>query len=507
MIDYKELAQIIYDKGYSMAFGITGSGPSYQLIKAIGDLGISYITVSNESAAAVAAGTYAYRFNKKALAISIKGPGFVNLLSGVAACFLEGFNVLVISEEYGEASNIKARHKRLDQQIMLSEVAIKKSSLVSKNLNRFMEDCPYRYGPKYFSLSDKIFPECHDFPLPNEMNHSHFFELIERIRIAEKPLLILGSLCYRMEWLSHLEDIKVPILTTVQAKGAIDERSSNAFGVYTGVGMSQVPENELIHSSDLVVTLGLRNDEILGIQDKHAFLNLDLFVPPYDEETQVCSIEQLLSVVEELKLKLNWAQGLKDKYELKLREIVESPTWLPAKIFSEINNVEIPSTIVLDTGFFCTIGEHIFLAGPKKRFIGSSNGRNMGLSVPMALGIAISHEPTFCCFGDGGIRYHLGDVRTIAEKKLPVFFILFSDGQYGSVSAYIGTAVWEPHLTKPEGTSWSKIFEAMGIQCKVAKSMDELGSVILDWDGKTPYFLEAVFNKDQYSTMTTNIRK
>jgi thiamine pyrophosphate-dependent acetolactate synthase large subunit-like protein len=60
--------------------------------------------------------------------------------------------------------------------------------------------------------------------------------------------------------------------------------------------------------------------------------------------------------------------------------------------------------------------------------MGSSNGRNMGLSVPMALGIAIKNEPVVCCFGDGGIRYHIGDIRTIIELNLPVCFVLFSDG-------------------------------------------------------------------------------
>ena len=98
-MNIEQLAEKIRFAGYEVIFGIVGSGPSYKLIKALVDQGLTYFPVSSESAAAIAAGSFSFYNRGKAIAISIKGPGFINLLSGVAACFLENFDMLAISEE------------------------------------------------------------------------------------------------------------------------------------------------------------------------------------------------------------------------------------------------------------------------------------------------------------------------------------------------------------------------------------------------------------------------
>ena len=505
-MNIENLSQSIVDSGYEVAFGITGSGMSFKLINDLVSKGVSYFTVSNESAAAIAAGAYSYHFRSKALAISIKGPGFANLLAGITACHLENFDFLAISEEYDDSVSTQVKHKRINQQTMIEEVTRKRASLCTESLFEFLND-QNSFAPRYFSLSNKKI-DCKEVNQElREMSNEVFDDILSRLNACKKPLLVIGSELYRLKLENLLDIIQIPVMTTVQAKGSFDEFKTNSFGVYTGVGKNAVPENELIAAADLVLSIGLKNEEILDIKAKSSFINVDLTPSESDSFTHKCSISNLNQFLDVLKNKQSWGAELKDKYNRIQETIFENNDWLPFQVFKQLDLYNAKSTMVLDTGFFCTVGEHYYRANSKKRFLGSSNGRNMGLSVPMCLGIALKGEPVFCCFGDGGVRYHLGEVRTIAELNLPVCFILFTDGRYGSVVSYLGIKDSNPKLTQPFGTSWGKTFTSFGVKSFVAKNAFDFKKILDDWDSINPIYIEAPFDPELYSKMTLEIRE
>ena len=155
MSELEILAKKIKEQDYEIAFGITGSGLSYSLIKHLTDLGLKYVTVSNEAVAAIAAGTYNYYNKKKALSITIKGPGFANVLAGITACYFERFEMLNISEAYASNSSLEAMHKRLNQLEMIKPVIKNISSLSYINeLESFLEDDYLNSFPKHFELAN-----------------------------------------------------------------------------------------------------------------------------------------------------------------------------------------------------------------------------------------------------------------------------------------------------------------------------------------------------------------
>jgi acetolactate synthase-1/2/3 large subunit len=502
----ENLSKSIVDSGYEVAFGISGSGVSFKLINDLVSKGVKYFTVSNESVAAIAAGAYSYHFRSKAIAISIKGPGFANLLAGITACHLENFDLLAISEEYDDSVSTQVKHKRINQHMMLEEVTRERASLLTADLSGFLND--YKaYGPKYFSLSNKEIDPIEVYQKDREMSNDVFDDILSQLNTSLRPLIIIGSELYRLKLEDLLYKISIPVMTTVQAKGSFDEFKPNSFGVYTGVGKNGVPENELIALADLVFSIGLKNEEILGIEAKSSFINVDLNPSESDSFTHTCSISKLKEILEVLRKKQGWGAELKNKYNRIQESIFENNDWLPFQVFRQLDLYTRKCTVFLDTGFFCTVGEHYYRANSKKRFLGSSNGRNMGLSVPMCLGIALKGDPVFCCFGDGGVRYHLGEVRTIAELNLPVCFILFTDGRYGSVVSYLGIKDSDPKLTQPFGTTWSKTFESFGIKSFVAKNEFDFKKVLDDWDSVSPLYIEALFDPELYSKMTLEIRK
>ena len=86
-----QLADSLAAAGVRYAFGVSGSGPSYQLISALKLHGVRYVPVSHEAVGPVAAGAYGFLTGSPAVAVSIKGPGMANMMGGMCAAYLEGY--------------------------------------------------------------------------------------------------------------------------------------------------------------------------------------------------------------------------------------------------------------------------------------------------------------------------------------------------------------------------------------------------------------------------------
>jgi thiamine pyrophosphate-dependent acetolactate synthase large subunit-like protein len=508
MNDIEKLARKLVESNYKVVFGISGSGLSYQLISQLLSIGVDYFCMSSESAAAVAAGTYSFHYNEKAACISIKGPGFANLLSGIAACYFEKFNVLCISENFNANSSIESQHKRLNQFQMILPICKGVSSLSDiKNLNHFLKLDEVIDGPLYFDLANTHVSYHKANSSANLPSDNINEKIVDAIKAAKSPVLIVGSLLYRKQLCKLLEQIQVPVFTTVQAKGSLDENQPNACGVYTGVGEELSMEYSLIKESDCVLTIGLKNEEILDSASKQNFINLDVFQGDAERHVTYILQSEIGTYLALLHGKINWAERKIATKNSKLKDYFCNLGWTPASIYTVLNYSNKSFNVVLDTGFFCTVGEHILLSSNRKRFIASSNGRNMGLSVPMAFGISVKGEPVVCCFGDGGVRYHLGEIRTIASLGLPVCFILFTDGIYGSVAAYVDENSTNLKIVEPKGTSWFKVTEAMGIKSFTVKDSISFNEAFNGWDGQSPCFIEASFEQSVYASMTKKLRK
>jgi thiamine pyrophosphate-dependent acetolactate synthase large subunit-like protein len=167
------------------------------------------------------------------------------------------------------------------------------------------------------------------------------------------------------------------------------------------------------------------------------------------------------------------------------------------------------TTLVTDTGSFCTIAEHLWRAGGRRAYLGTSNGRYMGTGIPTAIGAAVAApgRPVVCLVGDGGVRMHPAEVRLAVAERLPVCFILMSDGRFGSVASAAGPAgAAVPRAVGVDGASWWRAFEAMGCDACRAESAATFEAALAAWAGDRPLFVEAAFEPAAYAAMTRELR-
>lgn len=508
----ERLAEALAQENTRFAFGITGSGPSLSLITELEQRGVRYFDVPHEAAAAIMAGTIVRRTATPAVSISIKGPGFVNMLPGVAHNYFEGNGAISIAEAYGANAPAARKHKRLDQTSVAKPI-VKAIANPSSSVDQLAEFIRFARseapGPVHIELADG-----HDaapLPVTADGESGNVQDLVQAIQRASRPAVIVGSLALRRDWRDALRDLSVPVFTTAAAKSVYDEGLPHAAGVYTGDGKQRAPERSIMPLADLVVCIGVRGAEILSPWSYETqVIGLDEIAPaegfPFSKFQCTNESAAFLEVLHELKKK-DWGADECANARRQLYEEMARGGWLPFECFRVLQTLDVEKTLVCDTGSFCTIAEHAWHASDANDYVGSSNGRFMGVSLPMAVAVALSNDarPVICAVGDGGIRAYPAVMKLAVEHRLPVCLVLMRDGRYGSIAAAARGREDADALRIAE-PSWTGAFAGMGIDTASARDVKTFEDSVSSWRRDAPLFIEAEFDADSYMRMTDAIR-
>jgi acetolactate synthase I/II/III large subunit len=516
-----QLAQALGAEGVRALFGITGSGLSLALITALEQQGVPFYATAHEASAAIMAGAFARRSGTLGCAISIKGTGFANMLGGLLVDLYEQIPVLSVAEAFGPSVPASRMHKRLDHETAGRAFTKAYATLgdpratVAALAGIARAEIP---GPVHLDLFDEAGGALHEWitPDPAADGSEHVWsELRARLARSQRPVVIAGALAARRAWGARLAGLRVPVFTTLAAKGVLDETASFAAGVFTGEGRELSPEAKILPDADLVVGLGLRNQEVLSakpfpcdlaIVDVIGGRGAGGFAP-------VCVWRAdgdgpFADVLDALGGK-DWGRERVAEATAAVRLHFAGDAWLPGVLYQHLER-ELPEIgcLVVDTGYFCTVAEHAWRARSAAAFLCSANGRSMGAALPSAIAAALADRtaPTLCLMGDGGAMY-LADLRIAVSEALPVLCLLLSDGRYGSVAdatSLVGASRRATTIARP---SWFRAVEAL--ECPAEQVKDEAAFVtaLRRWDWRRgPLFLEAPFEPERYATMIGGVR-
>ena len=514
------LAERLVEHGLAHAFGVTGSGASLRLITELEARGVRYLPTSHEAAAAIMAGAAGRASGRLSVSISIKGPGLSNMLPGIVHNYFEGNPALSLSEAYGADSPPGRMHKRLAHGPLLASVVkgFDRLGRVESRLGSFLDLARQEVpGPVHLDLcGDRGGPEPSTPRVQTApaSTPSDVMRAMDRVKRARRPLVIVGSLGLRRPWGSALSHLQVPVFTTAAAKGVVDERSPQSAGVWTGDGKRLAPESHLVSEADFVLGLGLRNTEVLSPKP---FGHPTVLVDEVGGSlTQGFGPEQVLidpsgkAASDLLSVVAGKAWGLERIAALKssLAGALVNGHWLPARSFDVLNQLSGSYAMVLDTGSFCTIGEHLWHAGPERPFVGSSNSRAMGTGIPTAIGVACARPglPVFCLVGDGGVRMYAPELRLAVEEQLPVCFILMTDGRYGSIASVPQSTPVSQRAMTVARPSWWRAVEGMDCEARAVEGMEDFARALAGWTRRGPTFVEAAFAPEPYAAMTAELR-
>ena len=513
------LARQIAARNVNHIFGIPGSGPSLFLLDALEKQAIRFHLTHFEGSAALMAGAIGKLSGRSGVAISIKGPGLTNMLPGLAACSLESFPVVSISEAYLPETPPEISHKRFDHVKLLCGIAKYQSGLSHQgpDFDHLAETAESEApGVVHLNIAATPFKNA----TPDDILKKKKKGVAQRDRAerlldpSHHPVIIAGTLATRRNWSQYFNTLSIPVFSTAAAKGVIDESLPYAAGVFTGVGGPLSPEKNILPQADFIVAIGLRHNEMLAVKP---FDCPSIGIDPLGEDFSFGfkfdtlvegAASQVETIIDALSEK-QWGLDLIEKSRQRLNEKLNASSFLPGAVYRCIAaHFKREARLVLDTGDFCTIAEHAWEVSRPDLYLATGQGRYMGVGIPLGIGAAIydPHVPTVVFTGDGGIGMFVSEIKLAVQHKLPLLLVLLTDSHLGTIRGSALQKSLTQHPTVISQPSWIKIIEGFGVATARAKNVSHIEKSLANWDQKGPLFLEIPFDADEYQHMTDGIR-
>ncbi len=514
MTDFAALAAQIAQRGTTHSFGIPGGGASLELIDALEQNGVAFHTTCFEGSAALMAGAFGRQSGRAGVAIGIKGPGLSNMVPGLAACRLESMPVVAITEAYPPGTPLGKSHKRLDHDCLVSGVAKGRRSISAQGPG-FTQLAEWAEAEQPSPVLLDIFnpPLAEDAPVPDATPAKQNSKLIDLVLRSQRPVVIAGTLAIRRGWSGSLNALAIPVFSTAAAKGVVDETLPQAAGVYTGAGLDLSPERTLFHEADLIIGLGLRSNEVLvsGALPTDA-INIDscgVAMSPgfnFAASGEAADMNDFFSAL----CGKAWGLDLVASAVAHTRQYLLGSTFLPAHMFQYLETqFNYRARLVLDTGAFCTVGEHIGRVRHPHLYLSSGQGRYMGISLPLAIGAAFQDPstPTLLAVGDGGIGMFIGEAKLAAENRLPLLIVMLSDGGFGCIRPRAETLGLSTRSLTMKSNPWRSVMDGLGFRTWSAKTESDVVACLESWDpAQGPAYLEVSFKADPYANMCLKLR-
>jgi len=285
-------------------------------------------------------------------------------------------------------------------------------------------------------------------------------EVVERLRIAERPVLLAGSgirtAGAHAAFIALADRLGIPVVTAWNAHDVLWEDHPLNAGRPSTVG--DRAGNYAVQNSDLLITIGCRlNIRQIGYEfsafAREAYkvvVDIDateLEKPTLRPDVPVHAdagafIAELVRQLAEVELPdrsawVGWCLERRRRYPVVLPEYAsdDSRGVNPYVFVDRISeHLDADDIVVTANGAACVVGFQALRIQRGMRLIGNSGTASMGYDLPAAIGACVASGHRVICFaGEGSIQMNLQELETIAFNRLPVKVFIFDNGGYLSI--------------------------------------------------------------------------
>ncbi len=462
--------------GVEEVFGMPGGAilPTYDPLM---DSKIRHILIRHEQGAGHAAEGFAVSSGKVGCAIVTSGPAATNVMTALADANLDSVPIVVITGQVGSALIGTDAFQEAD--VVGASMPISKHSfLVTKP-----EDIPARIAEAFYIANtgrpgpvlvditkdaqtgelDFSWPPVMDIPgyrVPGKPSQKQIRAAAAAIAESNAPVLYVGGGIIRSgaskELMELVELTDAPVVTTLQARGAIPDSDRHCLGM---PGMhGTVAAVGALQRADLLVTLGARfDDRVTGRLDSFAprakviHVDIDAAEISKNREADIPIVGDLKAVIQGLNKVLpdalpdNYREDLSgwwryldrlvDSYPLGWTEPADG-LMAPQYVIQRLSELSGPDA------FYATgVGQHQmwaaqFLDVEKPRhFVSSAGLGTMGFGLPAGIGAQVANpdNTVWVIDGDGSLQMTLQEFATAVTNNIPVKVALINNTVLGMV--------------------------------------------------------------------------
>jgi acetolactate synthase I/II/III large subunit len=500
------IVQCLENEGVEYIFGLPGE-ENIQLLEAIRNSSIQFITTRHEQGAAFMADVYGRLTGRAGVCLSTLGPGATNLMTGVADANLDCAPLVAITGQVGTDRMYEGSHQYLDLVSMFTPVTKWSTQIVRPGNTPEIVRKAFRIaqseksGAVHIDLPENIAAmevEGKPIPLrPNSMTDpapKSIQQAAELISRAENPLILVGNGVIRAQASKALTlfatELNIPVANTFMGKGVIPYKHPLALWA---VGLQQRDYiNCGFDRADLVIAIGY---DLVEYSPKKwnpegtiPIIHIAELAAEVDS-SYIPEVEVLGDISDALKQILLYAnrKEKKDPYALELRDDIRADyeryaedqgfPIKPQKLIYDLRSVMGRKDIVIsDVGAHkMWMARHYHCDHPNTCLI--SNGfAAMGIAIPGAIAAKMVHpdRKVVAVTGDGGFMMNMQELETATRLGTAFVTLIFNDGGYGLIEWKQNIKFNQSAFVKFNNPDFVKLAESMGLIGYRISSVGEL---------------------------------
>jgi len=500
--------QCLENEGVEYIFGIPGE-ENLDLMDALLDSNIQFITTRHEQGAAFMADVYGRLTGRPGVCLATLGPGATNLVTGVADANMDNAPLVAIAGQAGTNRLHKESHQVLDLINLFSPITKFASrmptpeiipELVRKAFKLAQAEKP---GACFIEFPENIAKiELDSAPLqvgytrdpePLADRVSYAAELISA---AKDPIILAGHGVVRAGAAQQLaefaENLHVPVTNTFMAKGVIPFRHPMALGS-AGLQAHDYVNCGFDHA-DLIICIGY------DLVEYHPYLwhptrdrkiiHIDSSPAEVDE-----SYPLECCVIGDINLSL---QRIKEQATSRERHLMRP---LRDALIEEMNqharDTDVPikpqkliwelrTAMAMDDIAVCDVGAHkmwmarMFRCEQPNTCLISNGFASMGIAVPGAIAAKLSHpdRAVVAVTGDAGFMMNSQEIETAMRLNTPIVILVWNDGGYGLIKWKQENQFGRPSHVDFGNPDFVKYAESFGAKGYRVSRAEELGSIL-----------------------------
>jgi acetolactate synthase-1/2/3 large subunit len=465
-------------------------------------LGVQVVTTHGEKAAAYMADGYA-RVNNTVGVCHAQNIGAANLAAGLRDPFMAGSPVLAMTGGPDPMSSYKHQYQEIEDFPLFKSVT--KSSAQIHNARRVPDllrqafraatsgspgpvhleidgaaatsidvDIEIPDGDQYAEMQFAQAPALRSTPPDEQIRRA-----LDRIAAAARPVIVAGGGVYRSgaqaELVALARALQVPVATSMNAKGSIDERDDLAVGVVGGY--SRRSANQTVMEADLVFFVGSHTGsqvtdgwrlpaagteviqlDIDGVELGRSYPNSVSLLG--DAKTTLARMTELAGAASASTARSDWLNKVKGfvstwRSDVSAQLASNDSPMRPERICAEINAVLSDDAIVLsDTGHSGIWTASMIDMKPGQTYLRCAGSLGWGLPAAIGAKCAAPDRDVILFTGDGGLYYHLSELETAARYNIPAVFVV-NDNSSLSQDLEPYRAAYKGEATKMGDQMWN----------------------------------------------------
>ncbi len=475
------VVELLKAHGVEILFGLCGdtSLPFYDALARLPH-GMRHILTRDERSAAYMADGYARVSGKVGVCEAPSGGGATYVLPGLAEANESSVPVLCINSDISVSARGRYTLTELDQGALMRPVT-KWNAVLDRSQNiplvfrtAFEQMTSGRPGAAHIALPFDVengmvkrtdvygdaslgqYPAHRASPDSSDVESAAklLSSALHPVFICGGGVVISGS---EEELLKLAERLSAPVATTISGKGSINEEHLLAVGVVGSNGGT--PETRaIVDRADVIVFAGCRAGSVTTERwrhpapDKVKVIHLDVDSAVLgvnyrvdaplvgDAKLALRALNEALATTKR-PLEASAVQKAKAEKFAKFQALAQSDEKpvKPERLVAELARaLDKDAILVADAGTPCPYFSAYFqVRGTGRRFISNRAHGALGYSMSAAIGAHFARPQVKCVsvMGDGSFGFTSGELETAVRHRLPITFIVISNGTYGWIKA------------------------------------------------------------------------